>query len=205
MTRPPHRPPNPHTAAGVALVAAGLTPEAAAEQLREQGHQISGKTIRRAMANGAAPPRPEAAREEQPPGRLPTATGVNALQNGQMPRKQGYSGDAVAATAAHLSPGARRNSRVSAAGSTRPTGTGGDEIPGSTGGDPRASGPGPSLPPAKLADLRDLIGRLPFAQQDHLVATLPLERLRREAIARGIAPYHEAASAVASELRRISL
>lgn len=61
-------------------------------------------------------------------------------------------------------------------------------------------GPGPSL-----ADLRELIGRLPFAQQDHLVATLPLERLRREAIARGIAPYHEAAAAVARELRAVRL
>lgn len=157
VTRPPHRPPNPHTAAGVALVRSGLTPEDAAEQLREQGHQISGKTIRRAMASSAAPPRREAARAEQPSGRL-------SSESSTIPTRRGP-----------------------------------------TDGDPRAAGLGPSLPPTKLADLRDLIGRLPFAQQDHLVATLPLERLRREAIARGIAPYHDAAAAVARSLREVRL
>lgn len=62
---------------------------------------------------------------------------------------------------------------------------------------------GPALPAPKLAELRDLIGRLPFAQQDALVTTLPLERLRRAAIVRGLAPYHQAAAAVARELRAV--
>lgn len=62
---------------------------------------------------------------------------------------------------------------------------------------------GPALPAPKLAELRDLIGRLPFAQQDALVTTLPLERLRRAAIVRGLAPYHQAAVAVARELRAV--
>lgn len=199
MTRPAHRPPNPHTAAGLALVATGLSPEDAAEQLRGEGKQISGKTIRRAMANGAAPPRPEAARADQPRRRLSSASGT-------IPAGQNYRGDAVGATASRLSPGARSSSRVNDGGSARPTGDGGgDPTHGPTGGDPRASGPGPSLPQAKLADLRDLIGRLPFAQQDALVTTLPLEVLRRQAIARGIAPYHEAAAAVARELRAVRL
>lgn len=64
---------------------------------------------------------------------------------------------------------------------------------------------GVALSPARLGELQGLISRLPFAQQDALVSTLPIERLRAQAIARGIAPYHDAAAAVARELRAVKL
>ena len=57
VRRPPHRPPNPYTAQGVALVAAGATPDQAARQLQEQGKQISAKTITRGV-NRIDVPRP---------------------------------------------------------------------------------------------------------------------------------------------------
>ncbi len=62
-----------------------------------------------------------------------------------------------------------------------------------------------ALPPAKLGELRDLVARLPFSQQDAIVSTLPFERIRTEALARGLAPYHDAAAAVVRELRAVSL
>lgn len=201
MTRGRGQPPNPHTAEGLRLVREeGMGPDEAAEQLRGEGKQISGKTIRRAMASSEAPPRPETTRGDQP---LRGSSSASST----IPTGQNYRGDAVGATAPRLSPGARSSSWVTERGeAAQPTGAGeGEPHLGPTGGDPRASGLGPSLPPAKLADLRDLIGRLPFAQQDALVTTLPLERLRREAIARGLAPYHEAAAAVARELRAVRL
>lgn len=64
---------------------------------------------------------------------------------------------------------------------------------------------GPALPPAKLAALRELVARLPFAQQDAIVSTLPLDRLRQQAIARGLASHPAAAAAVMRELRAVTL
>lgn len=131
-------PPNPHVAQGLALVAAGLTLEEAAQRLQEEGRFVSARTIRRAL-------------ERQEP-----------------PRRRG----------AHPPP---------------PSPAPAEPI----------NEPSQELTPQQLAEFRDLIGRLPFAQQDHLLVAMPLERLRREAIARGIAPHRVAAAAVARELRAV--
>lgn len=60
---------------------------------------------------------------------------------------------------------------------------------------------GPALPREKLAALRDLIARLPAAQQEVLIAGMPIDKARGEAIAEALRPHPEAAADVAKALR----
>lgn len=65
--------------------------------------------------------------------------------------------------------------------------------------------PARALPAAKLADLADLAARLPLAQQDQLLAAMPLDRLRMDAVVRGLAGHPAAAAAVVHELRAVTV
>jgi DNA-directed RNA polymerase specialized sigma24 family protein len=60
---------------------------------------------------------------------------------------------------------------------------------------------GPPLPREKLAALRDLIARLPAAQQEALIAGMPIDKARGEAVAKALRSHPEAAADVAKALR----
>jgi hypothetical protein len=66
-------------------------------------------------------------------------------------------------------------------------------------------GTSPPLPRAKLADLVDLVRRLPLAQQDAILARSRLLARMRGAMERGLARYPAARNAVALELRGMEI
>lgn len=62
---------------------------------------------------------------------------------------------------------------------------------------------GPPLPRDKLAALRDLIARLPAAQQEVLIAGMAIDKARGDAVAKALQNHPEAARDVAKALRSI--
>lgn len=184
----------------------GASPQEVADRLRGEGLRIGWRTIHSARADErrsrveyaadvvtpAQAPSIEGPKQEAPPpaavGRTPKAK-RDAAPGRPFDSAVGGRGGPAAEVLQDAPPPTDRTAPVNEPATVAP---------------PAGPGPRKAIPKHLFDQLLATMARIPLEQQDELVEQLELDRLRRIAVARALAPYPEAARAVAREFEQLA-